>query len=366
MKKIMCLVLAALLLTAAAACQKKQPAEPAPAVTEQPAAAETQAPAAETEVPAAAVMTAYRADGTAVTLEDCGDGTWKTADGLVYYPGEDGILRSRGAEDLYTEIPAGTPEPAEAVKRQDGERFARTIILEGMEETVQYEHIRTDTAGFEMDYEYESLVRQSGPDREIFVSVYDDPDHPENYLEVEFTSLDAETVAASVIEALSDEYEISRDSRTLERAGSCIRIEASEVKGGGVMADRLQVVYIIPAPDGCRVATEHFAIEAAEGFGRRFSYMINTIEVIGRDTGVTDTSVSESWSGADHGELPEGWTGADFGEMTQEEMDGWTAADHDELPEGWTGADFGEMTEAEMNGWTGADFGEMTEEELNG
>ncbi len=46
------------------------------------------------------------------------------------------------------------------------------------------------------------------------------------------------------------------------------------------MADQLQVVYIIPASDGCRVATELFAVEASEGYGRRFSYMLHTLSVI--------------------------------------------------------------------------------------
>ena len=46
------------------------------------------------------------------------------------------------------------------------------------------------------------------------------------------------------------------------------------------MPDQLQMVYIIAAPDGCRIATAHYAIEASEGFGRRFHYMMDTFSVI--------------------------------------------------------------------------------------
>ena len=50
--------------------------------------------------------------------------------------------------------PVETTAPSEAeiiIGRQDGERFEETILLEGMEEKVRYEHIRNDgTSIFEM------------------------------------------------------------------------------------------------------------------------------------------------------------------------------------------------------------------------
>ena len=125
-----------------------------------------------------------------------------------------------------------------------------------------------------MDYDYESFVRHSESGREVFLSIWDDPKAPENYLEVTASAEDADAVAASVSERLSQEYELLKESRELDRAGRCIRIEASELKGTGRMADQLQAVYIIPAPDGCRVAAAHFSLESAEGFGRRFAYML--------------------------------------------------------------------------------------------
>ena len=66
------------------------------------------------------------------------------------------------------------------------------------------------------------------------------------------------------------------------------------------MADQLQVVYIIPAFDGCRVAVEHFSVESAEGFGRRFNYMLNTLAVIDRTGNPTDTarSITGTWQTA--------------------------------------------------------------------
>ena len=75
--------------------------------------------------------------------------------------------------------PVETAAPSEAeiiIGRQDSERFEEIILLEGMEEKVRYEHIRNDTVGIEMDYDYESFARQSEEGRERFVSVWDDPE----------------------------------------------------------------------------------------------------------------------------------------------------------------------------------------------
>ncbi|MBQ7437700.1 MAG: hypothetical protein IJV30_10340 [Oscillospiraceae bacterium] len=175
-----------------------------------------------------------------------------------------------------------TPAPSSVPGRQDGERFEDVIILEGMEETVKYEHVVNKTLGIEMDYDYESFVRRCEADRERFVSVWDNAANPENWLEVTYSAESAETAAASVREALSLEYDLLEDTRTLDRAGDCLRIEASVIKGTNNMAPQIQTVYIIPAPDGCLIATAHCAIEASEGFGRRFAYMLNTLSVISR------------------------------------------------------------------------------------
>ena len=164
--------------------------------------------------------------------------------------------------------------------RQDGERFETVIILEGMEETVKYEHIRNEALGFEMDYDYENFARRSEADRECFISIWDDPANPENYLELTYSSEDADTVAAAVRATLSQTYDLTEETRELERAGSCLYIEASVLKGTNNMADQLQLVYIIPAPDGCFIATEHLYIVESEGFGRRFSYMMNSFSAI--------------------------------------------------------------------------------------
>ena len=175
------------------------------------------------------------------------------------------------------------PENSKAeggIKREDGERFEGVIMIEGMEEAVSYEHIRNSSIGVEMDYDYELFERHSEADRDCFVSCYDDSENPENYLEVTCSAVDAETAAASISEALSKDYDIIREEFMLERAGSCIRIDASADKGGMTMPEHLQMVYIIPADDGCRIATAHYAIEGAEGFGVRFRNMMHTLEVI--------------------------------------------------------------------------------------
>lgn len=166
------------------------------------------------------------------------------------------------------------------LERLDGERFEAVIILEGMEETVQYEHIRREDLGFRMNYDYENFLRQREADRERFVSDWDDPEKPENYLEVTCDPGDPEQVADAVGASLSQEYDLLWEERELDSGLSCTYIEASVIKGTNQMADHLQAVYIIPAGSGSIVATAHYACEGAEGFGRRFAYMIRTLEAL--------------------------------------------------------------------------------------
>ena len=180
-------------------------------------------------------------------------------------------------------VPSGPPAPTSAPVRQDGERFEAVIMLEGMEETVNYEHIRREDLGFEIDYDYESFVRQSSSDMERFISVWDDAANPENYMDLMYRPEDAETVAAFVSEAFSKEYDIITVPRELEYAGTCTRIEASVIKGTNNMADQIQAVYIIPASNGCIVAMTHSFIVESEGFGHRFDYMLNSMRLIDAD-----------------------------------------------------------------------------------
>ncbi len=145
----------------------------------------------------------------------------------------------------------------------------------------QAEPVRHDALGFELDYDYENFVRRSEADREIFVSCWDDPEKPENYLELRYNPQDAGTVAANICAFLSGEYEVRRDDAfELEQLGSCIRIDADEVKGGGYMPEQLQTVFVIPAGDGCRIAWERTYIVESEGFGRRFGYMMQTFSLL--------------------------------------------------------------------------------------
>lgn len=183
-----------------------------------------------------------------------------------------------------TSAPETEAPETETTVRQDGERFDDVIILEGMEETVHYEHIRNEAIGFEMDYDYELLQRQSESDRERFVSVYDDPENPENYFEVTYRSEDAETVADSIVETLSQDYTVERKSDTLERAGACICIDASSELDDRYMAEQPQLVYVIPTDEGCLVVNEHYYIVETEGMGHRFAYMMNTLAVIPAQT----------------------------------------------------------------------------------
>ena len=175
-------------------------------------------------------------------------------------------------------------EVESVVGRQDGERFEKVIMLEGMEETVKYEHVRNETVGFELDYEYESLERRGEPDHEQFVSRYDDPEKPVNYLEVTFRSEKVDAVAADIKAELKKKYGsvITEEQYLLERAGACVQISAYQAKKNKAPKDSMQYVYIIPTASGCLIAAAHCTIESAEGFGARFTYIINTISSLGR------------------------------------------------------------------------------------
>ena len=163
---------------------------------------------------------------------------------------------------------------------QPGEHFEGTVPLEGTEQTVHYEAIRNDALGFEMGYDYENFVRQSEADCERFISAWDNPDNPEIYLEITHSSDDAETTAASVAETLSAQYNVSRWEYTLDRAGDCIDLRGELDKEGQMSIWELQMVYIIPADDGCFVAWGHYTQESAEGCGARFRGMMHTFAVL--------------------------------------------------------------------------------------
>ena len=176
------------------------------------------------------------------------------------------------------ETPAPTPAPA----RQDGERFEGTFIFQGFEEIVHYEHIRREDLGFEMDYDYDLFVRQSGADYERFVYAYDDMTNPENYLEVRADTGNANLVADAMNATLSSEYDTTVVYRDMDNGEQCIRIEASVIKGTNQMAEQIEERYIIPAPDGCRIATGHYEAVDSEGFAKRLFYMVKTISAFDR------------------------------------------------------------------------------------
>jgi len=164
--------------------------------------------------------------------------------------------------------------------RRDGERFQTVIVLEGMEEAVLYEHAVNTALGIEIDYDCDAFRRVSTSDCERFVSSYDDPAAPIDYFEVKRSAQDAGAVFAAISEELSKEYDLIVTPSTLEKAGSCIKVHASVIKGTDRMADRLQTVYIIPTADGCVTAAAHCTIESAEGFGRRTDYILHTLSIL--------------------------------------------------------------------------------------
>ena len=46
----------------------------------------------------------------------------------------------------------------------------------------------------------------------------------------------------------------------------------------------MQAVFVIPLSKDCVIAAMHYGFEAADGFGKRFSAMLNTMEIL--DSGI--------------------------------------------------------------------------------
>ena len=195
-----------------------------------------------------------------------------------------GCGKARGAAPApEAQVTAAVQPPAPSYPvRQVGERFEEKISILGMEETAHYEHIRSDALGFEMDYDYELFTRSADAERERFVLVWDDPNNIENYFEISADARSAELVVEAITAELSNDFDLIQVTRELERAGSCVRIEASVIKNTDRMADQLQAVYIIPAPDGCRVVREHCFITESESLYKRYDYMLNTLTAFAR------------------------------------------------------------------------------------
>lgn len=178
--------------------------------------------------------------------------------------------------------PSEVPQAAVTPGRQDGERFETTVVIEGMEETVSYEHIRNEALGFEMDYDYEILERRKDADREVFLALGEDPEDPWNYFEIRRTAGDADSVTAGLKTNFSDSYDtVSAAPFTLNGAGACTCIDVSGAKDGKAPAGSLLTVYVIPANGSCLVALVRCTFESAGGFGVRANAMLNTLTLIG-------------------------------------------------------------------------------------
>ncbi len=167
--------------------------------------------------------------------------------------------------------------------RQDGERFEGTVMLEGMEETVGYEHAKNESGGFELDYEYETLIRYSETGCERFIPVYDDQNDPVNCLEVKYVEEDVDTTITKMTEELSKDFEmVEPETQPLDNFGRCDCIYAYSAKSGRLPAGYMRKVFIIPAAGGCITAELYYTAESAEGYGSRFDEMVNTLRLISR------------------------------------------------------------------------------------
>ena len=188
------------------------------------------------------------------------------------------ILPDTGNDSFQSE-PEAAPAAESTSGRQDGERFQDVIMLEGMEETVSYEHVKNDTIGIELDYDYENFERRSGSASECFISRYDNADDPQIYLEIIYSAENADSAASSIANSLSNDYDVIKESRALKNAGPCTCLDASATKDGQT-PDKLQTVYVISLNNGCVVATAHYTFESADGFGHRFNEIMNTLTVM--------------------------------------------------------------------------------------
>lgn len=164
--------------------------------------------------------------------------------------------------------------------RENGERFEETIMIEGVEETVQYEHYVDTTIGFEIDYEYYELGRSASKEDVTFFSMYDDPNNLENYLEITYSPDDVDLTASNLTSEYSSNFEVIQSSETLNNGVTCTTLALLNPEDG---SKNIQMIYVIPADDGCRVAAAHYTVESMEGFGRRFERTVRSINVIARE-----------------------------------------------------------------------------------
>ena len=167
---------------------------------------------------------------------------------------------------------------------KDGDRFQGTIMIEGMEEQVNYEHVIDKKIGVELDYEYEYLAKSSENDTLVFTSVYDDAENPRNYLEISFSpETDISLIEAYSPELAKDYEEVTAtDFQNASSTDVPTQLDAFVSKGEAEPADSLQRIYIIPVDGGCIVGVAHFTVESAEGFGNRFGTIMRSLVVTDR------------------------------------------------------------------------------------
>ena len=172
---------------------------------------------------------------------------------------------------------AGESSEAAPAKRQVGDRYEDVIVYEGYEEILKFEHVKNEAAGFEMDYEYSRFVRKSDSNGDIFTLNLDGVEEPQYYLEVSYSSEEAEAAAASISEELSKNYSVTLSELT--EGGKMINAVPTEENQE---LDELQSAYVIPAADGCRVARAHYSYDSSDFFGNLFSMMMDSISAIDR------------------------------------------------------------------------------------
>lgn len=177
--------------------------------------------------------------------------------------------------------PAGETETKESsndavVKRQVGDRYEEVIVFQGVEEKITFERIANETVGFEMDYDCGNFSRKSDENGDVFALNFDGS----YYMEVTSKNETADAIATSISEELSKNYDVYKSETELNFVGNCTMIHADIKTVDQETLDELQTVYIIPAADGCYVATAHYGYDSSDYYGKLFSMMADSFSII--------------------------------------------------------------------------------------
>ena len=186
--------------------------------------------------------------------------------------------REREGEPFVDPTPAVAPAEGE---EPDGTRFKGVVMLEGQEEPVKLEHIISSHAGVSLDYDYESFIRTYDDDSEYFQWASDnESESPEIYLQITASPASDYAMTEHLNECVKSLGETPENSEgDVGRFSACDMITSRELPERNDGEEFITVRYVIPAPDGCRVAKLRYTQETAETICRRMEQILSSLEV---------------------------------------------------------------------------------------